>query len=178
MPTIQVSGPEAASANARTCPARGRDAFGFRLRNQESPTSELPLSTAKQRRDAGTLRVEMSFSLKDTCITVQSLEQLILCWPWEGGFTREQSWRKGSNEHERQRCPVLSPGSGCPLHFRPFPFLLSPATCRFPVHPAASHSSERRGAEESRQGDVSRLWPRSAGESRGTLALLRLLPND
>lgn len=134
--------------------------------------SELPLSTAEQRRGAGALgRVETSFPLKKESLRRHlrhfAEPEMALSFLALGRWVRwEGSWRNASHEQERQRRPPRRPVQGPPaLCARSGPFPLS-----FPAHPAAWQSLERREAEEpGLAGRCRRAVATLAGKCQGAL---------
>lgn len=190
VPSPQIFGPETASGKAKTCLVPDGCAFGSWLRNQESPTrccytSELWLSTAKQRHNAGAQgRVERSFSLKEESLRrhllpLQSLRRLCLCRLGRWAPRIAKLMNRGK-QARKTKAPTPDAQFGVHPPLRVFlSFLQQPAG--FPAHPAASPRPEHWKAGEIRE---PARWRFEAVATLGTakavgaLALPRLLPND
>lgn len=163
----------------------------FRLpaSNQEPPTrccdtSELSLSRAKQSRRAGALgRVATSLSLEEgnlprylrqsaepqTALRLQALGRWV---PWIAELAKRVKRARKAKE------PTPTSQFGPPPPLGAFLPLLSPATCRFPAHPATSLSPEHREKESQEPAGwfLRAVATLSWGKPR-CLALPRLLPN-
>lgn len=135
-------------------------AHGFRTKNLP-PGVVTPLnchfSTAKQRRGAGALgRVKKSFSLKEESLRrhlrqfaePQEALSLLALGRWVPSIAELM---KRVKRARKAKAPTSAAQFGVPPPHEAFPPLLSPATCRFLVHPAALQRPERREAEESRE---------------------------
>lgn len=173
-----------------------------RLRNPGPPRpppprrccpSDLPLPSAELSGAGAQGRVERSFSLTeasvqvsaDTCSVCRASDgPLSLAGPGKVGSPESRAGEPGQPALGRQRRPPTpSAHFGVPPPLGVFLPFLSPATCRFPAHPAAWRSPGRWKAGESP--GACRVAPPGCGRARPgkpprfpAFALPRLLPND
>lgn len=165
-------------------------ASGFRSKNLP-PSVATPLNCRFPPPSRGAVpahRVGTTFSLKEESLrrhllTLQSLKGLSLSLSLQALGRWVPRMATLVKQGKPAKAPTPATQFGVPPPLRVFLPLLSPATCGFPAHSAASPSPDRWKAEESQEPAGWRLQAVTTlgcgnTESRAAQALRRLLPND